>query len=318
METCVKGATVEAVFGCSPAGEQGNVDFLAPLFGREKAESVVKSSGFAVRRAAKPGTGVMELAMPAARAALEGTDIASIGGVVFVTFSSNMRYPSCAQRMAAELGLPAHAAAVDLQLACSGYPYGLYLASRLAVDSGKRVLLLDGDVQTAFLSPSDPATNAVMGDGASATLVSPGGLGKWMFSFATDGSRGQVLGCPCDGHVSMQGFEVYKYVLSEVAAFARQFAKGCGCAETAKFVPHQANLYMIRQLADAAGISRDRLLVSGDRYGNPGSASIPITLASEGEGASGDYLLVGFGAGLSASAAYITLGAECRRGMVLV
>ena len=312
----VEGAIIESVFGCSPEEAQDNVGFLSPLFGEEKAKAIVKSSGFSTRRAVKPGTHILDLALPAARAAIAGTDASSIGGVVFVTFSSDMRYPSCAQRTAAELGLPRDSAAFDVQLACGGYPYGLYLAARLAADSGKRVLLLDGDVQTAFLSPSDPATNAVMGDGASATLIAPGGSGKWRFSFLTDGAKGASLNCPAAGPVSMQGFEVFQYVLGEVAPFIRKFAAECGCPPDAKFVPHQANLYMIRQLATAAGFASDKLLMSGDRYGNPGSASVPITLAAEGEGSSGSYLLAGFGAGLSASAALVSIGENCRRGIV--
>ena len=316
MSFSVRGAEIEAVFGCSPEGAQDNAEFLAPMFGREKAEAVVKSSGFATRRAAKPGTDVLDLALPAARAALCGVDPSSVGGVAFVTFSSSMRYPSCAQRAAAALGLPRDCAAFDVQLACGGYPYGLYAASRLAVDSGRRVLLLDGDVQTAFLSPSDPATNAVMGDGASATLVSPGGSCEWRFAFLTDGAKGGALQCPAGGPVSMQGFEVFQYVMGEVAPFLGKFAAECACPD-AKFVPHQANLYMIRQLAASVGVPRERLLISGDRYGNPGSASVPMTLADEGEGSSGSYLLAGFGAGLSASAAFVSIGPDCRRGIVL-
>jgi len=316
MPFCVKGAEIEAVFGCTPAGEQDNVAFLAPLFGEEKAKAVVKSSGFTTRRAAKPGTQVLDLALPAALAALAGTDHSSIGGIVFVTFSSEMRYPSCAQRAVAELGLPRDCAAFDVQLACSGYPYGLYVASRLAADTGKRVLLLDGDVQTAFLSPSDPATNAVMGDGASATLIAPGGSAEWKFSFMTDGAKGASLSCPAAGPVSMQGYEVFQYVLGEVAPFVKKFAMECKCPSDAIFVPHQANLYMIRQLATAAGFPLEKLLVSGDRFGNPGSASVPMTLANEGTGHSGNYLLAGFGAGLSASAALVSIGDKCRRGII--
>lgn len=316
MPFCVKGAEIEAVFGCTPAGMQDNAAFLAPLFGEEKAKAVVKSSGFTVRRAAKPGTQVLDLALPAARAALAETDPSSVGGIVFVTFSSDMRYPSCAQRAAAELGLPRDCAALDIQLACGGYPYGLYVASRLAVDTGRRVLLLDGDVQTAFVSPTDPATSAVMGDGASATLLAPGGTDEWRFSFLSDGAKGASLNCPAGGPVSMQGYEVFQYVMGDVAQFVKKFASECGCQGETKFVPHQANLYMIRQLATAAGFQPGSLLISGDRFGNPGSASVPITLACEGEGASGRYLLAGFGAGLSAAAACVTIGAKCRRGVI--
>ena len=328
----INGSKIEAVFGCTPSQAVDNVEFLAPLFGREKAESIVKSTGFVVRRAAPKGASVCDLALPAAKAALVGVDPETVGGIVFVTFSGDRRYPSCAQRMQGALNLPRSVAALDVQLACGGYPYGLYVASRLAEDSGKRVLLLDGDVQTAFLSPSDAATNAVMGDGASATLVAPRSKRgswllrrelrdlldedeRWNFAFLTAGAKGGSLDCPAAGPVAMRGFDVFQFVMGEVASFLRNFVVEAR-AGAAKFVPHQANLYMIRQLTAAIGLSESQLLVSGDRFGNPGSASVAMTLASEAGSPSGSYLLAGFGAGLSAAAAHVTLDGACRRGIV--
>ena len=85
------------------------------------------------------------------------------------------RFPALAIRLHHALGLPADAAAFDLSLACSGYPYGLLAAAQLATATGKRVLLVDGDVQSAHVDVSDANTLAVMSDAATATLLAPGG-----------------------------------------------------------------------------------------------------------------------------------------------
>lgn len=310
----VRGARIEAVFGCTPADGTDNRAFLAPLFGEAKAKSIVESTGFAVRRAAPKGASPLDLALPAARAALEGVDPAAIGAVVFVSFSSPSRYPSLAQLAAKDLALPRSVAALDVALACSGYPSGLYAAAAFARDSGKKALLLDADVQTAFLDPADAASNAVMGDGGSATLVSPGEDGM-RFSFMVDGSLGDALVCPASGPVAMRGFDVYRYVTVEAAGFLKGFLAECGVApDEPVFVPHQANLYMIRRLAEAIGCPAANLAVSGDRFGNPGSASVPMTLAADSR--AGLSLLAGYGAGLSASAALVSIPSDCRRGIV--
>ena len=81
------------------------------------------------------------------------------------------------------------------------------------------------------------------------------------------------------------------------------------------FAPHQANMYMVRQLAKSLGL-RDRLLTSGERFANPGSCSVPLTLAAAQTPPIGRALMAGFGAGLSAGAVLVTLDASCRRGVV--
>ena len=311
----VRGVAISALFGSAPALAQDNAAFLAKSFDPAKVASIVKSTGFSIRRSAAGRVSALEMALAAAREALRGEDVSRFGGIVFVTFSAARRYPSCAQLAHGRLGLPADAAALDIQLACSGYPYGLFVAAQLAASTGRKVLLLDGDVQTEFLDPSDLATNAVMGDGASATVVEPGG-GEWRFAFLTDPSGAGALECPAAGPVAMRGYEVFRFATGGVAAFLREFAAACPARPGEFFfAPHQANLYMIRQLAVSIGVPAERLLVSGDRYGNPGSASVAQAIAASAD-ANGQILLAGFGAGLSAAAAFGEISADCRRGMV--
>ncbi len=311
--------TIESVFGCVPARAVDNLALLSELVGPAKAESIVKATGFTTRRVAAEEQGVFDLVLPAARRALAGVEPSEIGGVVAVTFSQPERFPALAIRLQHALGLPQDVAALDVGLACSGYPYGLFVAGQLASATGKQVLLVDGDVQSAYVDASDPNTLAVMGDAATATRVSAtGGLAR--FAFRTDGAGADVLRCGADGKIRMDGFGVFRFVAGPVTEFLRSFLAETGMPDL--FVPHQANMYMVRQLAKALNLS-DQLLTSGELYANPGSCSVPLTLARTVGRSPRDRrtppplaLLAGFGAGLSAAAAFVELSPTCERGVV--
>ncbi len=311
----VPGFKIEAVFGCVPSRVVSNFDVCSALVGREKAESLVKTTGFAERRLAEPGQTVEAFMLPAARAAMEGVGPESIGAVVSVTFSAPRRFPAVSAQIAAALGLPRSIAAVDLSMACSGYPYGLFSAAQFSAATKKRVLLLDGDVQSAFVDPSDVNTAVVMGDAATATLISPcENVRSARFDFLTDGSFGDVLSCGAQGPVKMDGFGVFRFVAADVTAFLKDLLASAG-ERPEVFAPHAANMYMVRQLATALGLE-ERLVSAGLRYANTGSCSVPLAIASVPT--AGRALLAGFGAGLSASAALVDIPADVRRGVMEV
>ena len=306
--------SIECVFGCVPENAVDNLSLLTDLLGAAKADSIVKATGFSTRRIAAQGQSVFDLALPAARRALEGVSAKDMGGVVAVTFSNPDRFPALSVRLQSALGLPQGIAAFDVGMACSGYPYGLFVAGQLASATGKKVLLIDGDVQSAHVDASDPNTLAVMGDGVSATLVSAHG-GPAKFAFHTDGSGADVLRCGVDGKIRMDGFGVFRFVAGPVTTFLREFISEIGTPDV--FVPHQANMYMVRQLAKALDL-HDRLATSGELYANPGSCSVPLTLASStweclAPSRPSRALVAGFGAGLSASAASVEIAADFRR-----
>ena len=182
--------------------------------------------------------------------------------------------------------------------------------------SGRKVLLVDGDVQSAWTDPADANTLAVMGDGAAAALLGPG-TAAWEFGFFTDGSGAEILSCR--ETIAMDGFGVFRFVAGPVRRFLETFLRDSQilAGGTSLFVPHQANLYMVRQLADALGL-KEKLAGSGEKFANTGSSSAARTLAeglSISPGAT--VLMAGFGAGLSAGAAATTLGAY-RKGVVTV
>lgn len=324
----IEGVDIEAVFGCVPENSVDNVAGLTALVGAEKAESIVKATGFTTRRVAPEGTDVIDLALPAAKRALEGTDPADIGGIIAVSFSSRDRFPALSARLQHALCLPTSVAAYDISMACSGWVYGLCSAAQMVRLTGKKVLLVDGDVQSAWTDRSDANTLAVMGDGASATLLAPGD-GVWDFAFYTDGGGADAL--RCRETISMDGFGVFRFVAGPVRKFLATLIQKSSLpvgtdpslpvGTDPVFVPHQANMYMVRQLADALKL-RDRTIGSGAKYSNTGSCSAALSMADGMDGllnASGrtPVLIAGFGAGLSAAAAATTVGAY-RKGVVEV
>lgn len=225
---------------------------------------------------------------------------ADYGAVVAATFSNPERFPALSVRLASALGLPAGTPAFDLQLACSAYPYAVYLAGKLAGDTGKPALVVDGDVQSRLVDANDHATGRIFSDAATATVVSaaPAGAGRQSaFGFLTRAD--EALRCSETGPIRMDGFKVFSFVATEVSAFLRTFG-----TDFDFFAPHQANPYMVRQLAKTLGLS-DRLLTVDEAVLNPGSCSVAMALAAGA--CPGRALIAGFGAGYSAAAGVVRI-----------
>ncbi len=306
---------IEAIVGSVPRRKLDNLSECAKLFGEERAAAIVKKTGFSIRRVVEEGQTLFDLVLPAAREAMVGTDPETIGAVIVVTFTAPNRYPAAAMTIRKELNLPESVIAFDISLACSGYPYGLLVAGQLAASTGKRVLLVDGDIQSAYLNREDSSTMAVMGDGASATLLSAQSGGEAVFGFL-NAAESDALVCPAAGPVAMRGQEVFYFVMTKGAAFIKDFVADYG-GDIDAFVPHQANLYMVKQLANWVGLG-DKLLTSCEEYGNPGSASLPITLAAAGDLSGKTVLLSGFGAGLSVANVCLTMPPNYRHSILEV
>lgn len=231
-----------------------------------------------------------------AEIAVDRVDCEGVGAVIAATFSNPRRFPSLAVKIAARLNLPTMTPAFDLQLACSAYPYAVYLASKIAADTKKKVLVVDGDVQSRLVDEGDHATGAIFSDAVTASIVGVGGGdGRSRFDFFSQ--YDEALECGETGPIRMDGFKVFSFVASEVVAFLKGFG-----GDYDYFVPHQANPYMIRQLARSLG-AEEKLVTMDASLKNPGSCSVAMTLEKGGK--SGRMLIAGFGAGYSASAGIV-------------
>lgn len=236
-------------------------------------------------------------------------DFSDFGALISVSFTQEKRMPNNSAQIAAELKFPKGAITLDLLAACSGYGYALYTGALLTKATGRKVLLLDGDKQSDFLDLNDESTAAVLADGATATILAPGeGVRPWRFYFETDGSKGDALTLDKGAYIQMNGFQVFRYVASDVAAAIKNFfSKTETSALTYDFfVPHQANLFMVRQLAKSIGFAEENTIINSAQVGNLASASIPFALTSR-DFAGKRCLVSGFGGGLSLFIADITL-----------
>ena len=294
---------------------------------------VAAATGIPARRVAPDGVSGLDLCLAAARHVLAdtGAQPADFGAILAVSFTQETRMPSLAAQAQARLGFPKGILAFDLLQACAGWGYGLYLAALLVRETGKKVLLLDGDKQSAFLKADDPATAPLLSDGGTATVVEKAEAGgaPWRFAFQTDGEKGAALKLEKNGTIEMDGFGVFRFVATDVVAFLKEFLSTLAPSTLTPstltpysllltpcfFLPHQPNVYMVRQLAKAVGLE-DRVLISADRFGNLASASVPTTLAAHAArvaSAAGPtrVLFAGFGGGLAISAGLVEIASDC-------
>jgi 3-oxoacyl-[acyl-carrier-protein] synthase-3 len=236
------------------------------------------------------------------------------------------------------LGLSSQCAALDVNLGCSGYTYGLWLVARM-LEPGQRALLLVGD--TINPNPHDRSALPLFGHAGSATALERSPVlppTKSVFVMGTDGSGARNIiieaghsrvpsskftrscGVCSDGNVRsqedlfMNGSEVFAFALQRVPEIAR------ACLDHAEWaltdcddvVFHQANGFMLRTLADKMDIPADKMPTSIEWFGNTSSASIPLTLVAARREAymAGPRrcLLLGFGVGWSWAAAGMELG----------
>lgn len=305
----VDGLAIESVASCLPDAEIDNFDDCKRFFG-PNTENTVRTTGILKRRIAAPGETSASLCIRAAREALEraGAAPGEIGAVVSLTFTPAMGLPGNAFIAQTELGLPGNAIALDLHQACAGYPFALYTAGLIAANTRKKVLLLDGDVQSAVIDKDDRDLVPVLSDAGTATVVSHNpAAGRAHFAFMADGAGRDILGMAGRAApLKMDGFGVFRFVAGEVVRFLKDFQTAAGRADY--FVPHQANMYLVRQLAKELGYA-GRTAQTGEIYGNSSSSTVPVGLAGwlQTRSAPGSVLLAGFGAGLAAAAARIEI-----------
>jgi len=286
-------------------------------------EWIVERTGIRERRVAADDQALSDLALPAARQALEqaGVNAGTIDLVVVATVTPDMAFPSAGAIIADELGAP-DAAAYDLSAGCTGFMYAVAQGyGMLAAGLARNVLVVGGDVLSRILDWSDRGTAVLFGDGAGAVVlqrVSEGGfLG---FELGADGSGGPQLFLPAGGSrapataetvaerkhfVQMNGREGFKFATRVLVTSAEKVLAECGktVEDVDVYIPHQANVRIIDHAAEKLGIPREKIVINVERYGNTSSGSIPLALAdAQAEGRLQDgalVLMTGMGAGLT-------------------
>ena len=331
----IKGVRIEAIAGCVPENRVDNMEFAKTHF-EEDMLSTIKALGVLERRVAvKEETTSLDFCIAAAEKIFMegGVRKEDIGAVVFVTLTPDCLMPNNSTYAQHLLGLGKDVATLDINHACPGYVFGLWNAALIAQHLQKKVLLLDGDINSKYVSPWDK-TALLFGDAGTATVVSPDASAPdWFFTFMSDGSNRDAIMVRLgmrypikaefleykvweDGgkrrfiDMEMNGRAVFDYVVDEVPKIANDFMEELETnnEEYDRLVLHQANLFMLKKLAKAIGFDhKTKMPVCMNKYGNTSSVSIPLTISSELQEDTDHVLMIGMGAGLAAGIADMSL-----------
>lgn len=305
------------------------------------SEKIFEKTGIKQRHVTTKGELASDLAVLAAKK-LFTTGIISpdqIDFILLATQSPDYILPTTACIIQEKLGIPEKAGALDFNLGCSAFVYGLALAKGL-ISSGtsENVLLIMAETYTKHINPLDKSTRTLFGDGAAATLVSKGDnvheIGS--FDLGTDGSGANALIIPAGGtkqpkseetklenvdengsvrsseNLFMDGTEVFNFTIKRVPASVESILNKSmlNKEDINLFVFHQANKFMLEYLQKKIKIPRDKFYINMEDTGNTVSASIPIALKRAEEekliNQNDKVMLVGFGVGLSWGATIIT------------
>lgn len=282
-------------------------------------------SGIKQRYIVTNGESTSSLATHAAGAALEmaGVKPDELDMIVVGTTTPDYPMPNTAALVQRNLGARS-AFTFDLYAACSGFLYGLTIADKFIKEKHDRKILVAGaEVLSSIINWKDRSTCVLFGDAAGAAVVtggSEGDRGILSTHLHSDGNLWQLLYIPGGGclnpltadmldrgeHcVHMQGNEVFKHAIRALTEVAREALETnqIGANEIDLFIPHQANVRIIKMVAERLQIPMDRVYVNIDRYGNTSAASIPVALDEvnrAGRLKRGDLVLMdAFGAGFT-------------------
>ena len=309
-----------------PPDRVTNDDLVARLArdGIETSDSwIVERTGIRARHFAAPEVACSDLAVEAARRALDAADcdVATIDLIIVATSTPDMVFPSAACIVQRKLGVHG-CAAFDVQAVCSGFVYALTVAdSMIRTGAATKALVIGAEVFSRILDFKDRTTCVLFGDGAGAVVLQasdrPGLLatelhadGRHVDLLCVPGtvSGGAVLGDPV---LKMDGPGVFKLAVNVLEKVATSVLAKAGreASSIDWLIPHQANIRIMQSTARKLKVPLERLIVTVDEHGNTSAASIPLALdeaVRSGKIARGDTLMLeGVGGGFTWGAALL-------------
>jgi len=292
-------------------------------------EWIRERTGIRERRIAATGEACSDLAVQAGKRALTAAGLAAtdLDMILVATCTGDYPLPATACLVQHQLGAT-KAAACDLSAACCGFVYALSVADAYVKSGMRHVLVIGSEVMSAITDWTDRNTCVLFGDGAGAVVVSAsdGEQGILSTHLRSDGTLCELIMVSGGGsrtppsekviaerlqYIKMKGNETFKVAVRTLEEIARAtlLANGLRVEDLDLYVPHQANVRILKAVMERLGLPREKVLLNLDRYGNTSAASIPIALdeaVREGRIKDGSLVMLGaFGAGLTWASAVI-------------
>jgi 3-oxoacyl-[acyl-carrier-protein] synthase III len=276
-------------------------------------EWIVERTGIKARYIADDTETTRTLAVAAARNALADANLtpADIDLIIVATSTPDNTFPATATLVMADLGIT-RGAAFDIQAVCSGFAYGLTTVDCfIKAGQAKCALVIGAETFSRILDWEDRATCVLFGDGAGAFVVAAeegegtnADRGILRCAIHADGRYNNKLyvdGGPSTtktvGHLRMEGREVFKHAVTNIASVMAETISGAGLqpSDIDWFVPHQANRRILEGTAKKLGLDESKIVITLDQHGNTSAASIPLafdTAKRDGRIKSGDLVLM--------------------------
>lgn len=292
-------------------------------------EKIAGKVGVSERHIAAENETAADMGIKAAEKLFKEHDIDrdKIDFVLFCTQSPDYFLPTSACVIQEKIGLRTNIGALDFNLGCSGFIYGLSLAKGLVYAGiASNVLLITAETYNKHIHPQDKGNRTIFGDGAAATLIAKDGFARiGEFSLGTDGRGAENLMVKQGGmrhrelfndvstdekgniassdHLFMDGGEIFNFTADAVPVLVEDVLKKNQLAQDDidLFIFHQANKYMMNYLRKLIEIDKGKFYIYLDKVGNTVSSTIPIALyeAKKENLLKGNILLAGFGVGYS-------------------
>ena len=300
--------------------------------------SFEKKIGIRNRHIVEDNETALDLAYQASLKVLANYDKSKIDFVLFCTQSPDYFLPTSACILQSKLNLSNRCGALDFNLGCSGYIYGLSIVKGLLASGvAKHILFVVSETYSKHIHPKDRTNRSIFGDASAATIYEEKDLSKLgSFILNTDGNGYEKLivkngglrnkydcfvqnkeygtgNVFSDNHLYMNGPDIFNFTIEEVPQLVEDtlIANSIDKNEVDFFVFHQANLFMLNFLRRKIKIPKDKFLINMKETGNTVSATIPIVLSDALKYkviTKGDkVMLVGFGVGLSYGATIIKI-----------
>jgi len=307
-------------------------EILNKSFPEWSSDKISSKTGIFERRIAGENEFTSDMAVKAAEKLFEEYNISrnDIDFILLCTQSPDYFLPTTACIIQDKLGIPTNAGALDFNLGCSGYVYGLSLAKGLIkAEVAKNILLITSETYSKLINPKDKGNRTLFGDAASATLITdkPGLCSIGDFVLGTDGSGAKNLMVSNGGsrnrfaigideeeggdwkrnnsNLYMDGAEIFSFTSKAVPELVDQILvkSKLNLEEINLFIFHQANQFMLNHIRKKINIPEDKFFIFLKNCGNTVSSTIPIALReaidSKSIKANDTILLAGFGVGYS-------------------